>query len=146
MAESLRQLIIRLAKENTGWGIRRIVGELKKLAMKASRSTVRRVLIDEKILPDPERQSPEPKGVDTPWRKFLELHMNVMVACNFFCKTLWTPLGKKTAYALTFIHLGSLKVFVSPSTVTPTDDMDASAVTEREHMGGSGYRRAVPDS
>ena len=120
MTKSLRELIIRLAKENAGWGIRRIVGELKKLAMKASRSTVRRVLVDEKILPDPDRRVP--KGVDTPWRKFLELHMNVMVACDFFCKTLWTPLGKKTAYALTFIHLGSRKVFVSPSTLTPTDE------------------------
>jgi len=120
VAQSLRELIIRLAKENTGWGIRRIIGELKKLAMKASRSTVRRVLVEEKLLPDPERGAP--KGEETPWRKFLALHMNVMVACDFFCKTLWTPLGKKTAYALTFIHLGSRKVFVSPSTLTPTDE------------------------
>jgi len=120
VAQSLRELIIRLAKENVGWGLRRIVGELKKLAVKASRSTVRRVLVEEKLLPDPERGAP--KGEETPWRKFLELHMNVMVACDFFCKTLWTPLGKKTAYALTFIDLGSRKVFVSPSTLTPTDE------------------------
>jgi len=52
LTKSLRELIIRLAKENAGWGVRRIVGELKKLALKASRSTVRRVLVDERILPD----------------------------------------------------------------------------------------------
>jgi putative transposase len=120
LTKSLRELIIRLAKENAGWGVRRILGELKKLAMKASRSTIRRVLVDEKILPDPQRHAP--KGVQTPWRKFLAIHMNVMVACDFFCKTMWTPLGKQTAYVLSFIHLGSRKVFLSPSTFNPTDE------------------------
>ena len=49
LTRSLRELIIRLAKENLGWGARRIVGELKKLAVRASRSSIRRVLVDEKI-------------------------------------------------------------------------------------------------
>ena len=120
MTKSLRELIIRLAKENAGWGLRRILGELKKLALKTSRSSVRRVLVDEKIIPDPERHAP--KGVLTPWRKFLTMHMNVMVACDFFCKTMWTPLGKQVAYVLAFVHLGSRKVFLSPSTLNPTDE------------------------
>jgi putative transposase len=120
LTKSLRELIIRLAKENEGWGVRRVVGELKKLAVKASRSTVRRVLVDEKILPDPDRRAP--KGVQTPWRKFIAVHMNVMVACDFFCKTVWTPLGRQMAYVLTFVHLGSRKVFTSPSTLNPTDE------------------------
>ncbi len=119
LTPSLRELIVRLAKENTGWGVRRIVGELKKLALKASRSSVRRVLVDEKILPDPDRRAPE--GVPTPWRKFIAIHMNVMVACDFFSKTVWTPLGRQTAFVLAFVHLGSRKVFVSPSTLHPTD-------------------------
>ena len=120
MTKSLRELIIRLAKENAGWGVRRIVGELKKLAMRASRSSVRRVLVDEKILPDLDRSAP--KGVQTPWRKFIAIHMNVMVACDFFCKDVWTPLGKHFAYVLTFVHLGSRKVFTSPATYNPTDE------------------------
>ncbi len=61
LTRSLRELIVRLAKENLGWGARRILGELKKLAVKASRSSVRRVLVDEDILPDPGRHAP--KGV-----------------------------------------------------------------------------------
>ncbi len=120
ITRSLRELILRLARENGGWGVRRIVGELKKLALKSSRSSVRRVLVEEKILPDPERHAP--KGVQTPWRKFIAIHMNVMVACDFFCKTVWTPLGKHIAYVVTFVHLGSRKVFVSPSTLNPTDE------------------------
>lgn len=120
LTASLREVILRLARENIGWGVRRILGEMKKLALKVSRTSVRRVLTDENILPDPDRHAP--KGVETPWRKFLALHMNVMVACDFFCKTIWTPLGRQMAYALTFIHLGSRKVFVSPSTLNPTDE------------------------
>ena len=77
LTRSLRELILRLARENVGWGARRIMGELKKLAVRASRSSVRRVLVDEKILPDPDRHAP--KGVLTPWRKFIAIHMNVMV-------------------------------------------------------------------
>ena len=119
LTRSLRELIVKLAKENLGWGARRILGELKKLAVRTSRSSVRRVLTDENILPDPYRHAP--KGVQTPWRKFIAIHMNVMVATDFFCKTIWTPLGRKTAYVLSFIHLGSRKVFLSPSTYNPTD-------------------------
>ena len=117
MTASLRALIKRLAKENVGWGVRRIIGELKKLGMPASRSSVRRVLVDEGVLPDPDRHAP--KGVTTPWRTFVAAHANVMVATDFFCKTVWTPLGKRVAYALVFIHLGSRKVMVSPSTYNP---------------------------
>lgn len=120
LTKSLRELIVRLARENAGWGVRRIIGELKKLALKASRSTVRRVLVDEKILPDPDRHAP--KGVETPWRKFIAIHMNVMVACDFFCKAIWSPLGKQVAYVLAFIHLESRNVFLSPSTLNPTDE------------------------
>jgi len=120
LTKSLRDLIVRLAKENAGWGVRRIVGEMKKLAVKVSRSSIRRVLVDEKILPDPDRRAP--RGVLTPWRKFIAIHMNVIVACDFFCKTVWTPLGRKTAYVLMLIHLGSRKVFLSPATYNPDDD------------------------
>ena len=52
---------------------------------------VRRVLVDEKILPDPGRHAP--RGIQTPWRKFIAMHMNVMVACDFFCKT---AIGQQT--------------------------------------------------
>jgi putative transposase len=73
--ESIREVIIRLATENLGWGLRRIVGELKKLALRPGRSTVRRVLMEEGVLPDPYRHAP--KGMVTPWRSFIKGHMEI---------------------------------------------------------------------
>ena len=48
--------------------------------------------------------------------------MNTMVACDFFCKKVWTPLGTKLAYVLVFVHLGSRRVFASPATLHPNSD------------------------
>jgi len=120
MTRWLRKLILRLARENPGWGVRRIVGELRKLAITPGRSSVRRVLVHEGVLPDPQRHAP--RSVVTPWCSFIAMHMNSLVACDFFCKMIWTPLGKQLAYALAFIHVSSRKVFVSPSTFHPTGD------------------------
>ncbi|MEM6503839.1 MAG: integrase [Planctomycetota bacterium] len=116
----LRGLIRRLARENPGWGAQRIVGELKKLGIQLSRSTTRRVLLDEGIMPDPGWHAP--KGIATPWRTFVAAQANVMVAADFFCKTVWTPTGRKTAYVLMFIHLRTRRVMLSPATFNPNGE------------------------
>jgi putative transposase len=110
---------VRLANENNNWGVRRIVGELRKLALTPSRSTVRRVMIDEGLPPYPDVRAPT--GMPTPWRTFVSMHVNTMVACDFFCKAVWTPLGKRMAHCLMFIHWGSRKAFVSPATFHPNE-------------------------
>ncbi|MEM9108898.1 MAG: integrase core domain-containing protein [Planctomycetota bacterium] len=116
----LQGLIRRLARENPGWGARRIVGELKKLGIRLSRSTTRRVLIDEGGMPDPSRHAP--KGIATPWRTFVDAQANVIVATDFFCKTVWTATGYKTAYVLVFIHLKTRRVMLSPATFNPNGE------------------------
>ena len=120
MTASLRKLILRLARENVGWGVRRIVGELRKLGLTPSRSSIQRLLTSEGLLPDPGRRAP--KGVMTTWRTFISSHMDTLVACDFFGKSIWTPLGKQAAFCLMFIHLGTRKVFVSPATYHPTQE------------------------
>ena len=112
-----RRLIVRFARENFGWGSRRIVGELAKLHLPVGGSTIRRILHDGGLFPRSVRG--RGMGAETPWRKFLRLHMNTLVACDSFTKSVITPLGAKTAYRLFFIHLDTRKAFLCPATYNP---------------------------
>ena len=114
VSKETRDLIIRIAKDNAQWGYRRVVGELRKLALSVSSSTVSRMLKDEGVYPEPGKgQSRTGEGS---WRRFIRLHMNTMVACDFFTKKVVTPFGVRTAYFLFFIHLGNRRVFLTPAT------------------------------
>ncbi|MFI1332782.1 hypothetical protein ACH4U7_22180 [Streptomyces sp. NPDC020845] len=52
----MRALVLRLARENSSWGYRRIHGELAVLGIKAAAGTVWNILKDHGIDPAPERQ------------------------------------------------------------------------------------------
>ena len=54
---SIRQLVLRLARENPSWGYRRIHGELLVLGIKTGASTVWKILHDAGIDPAPQRTS-----------------------------------------------------------------------------------------
>jgi putative transposase len=78
IAEELRQLVIRLANENTDWGYDRIAGELLKLGCTLDPTTVKNVLQRAGIIPAPQRR----KGSN--WRTFLRHYQQQMVACDCF--------------------------------------------------------------
>src|SRR5262249_27534408 len=60
----VRELVLRLARENPRWGYPRISGELLKLGVQISPSTVRRLLLTAGLTPAPRRSGPS-------WREFL---------------------------------------------------------------------------
>ena len=95
IARNLREIVVRLARENCGWGYRRIVGELRKLRLRLGRSSVRRILKEEGLTPSPTRRG---RAEETVWRKFIRLHVNTLVACDFLSKSVITPLGARLAY------------------------------------------------
>lgn len=105
-------LIVRLAEENDSWGYKRISGELKKLGHHACPSHVRDVLRRHGRPPVPHR-----KGLS--WTQFLESHLEVVWATDFFTEEVWTRSGLVTFYVLFFIHLGSRRVWLAGCTPQP---------------------------
>jgi transposase InsO family protein len=76
-ARSVRALVLRLARENSSWGYRRIHGELATLGIKVAASTVWEILRKHGIPPAPERHS-------TTWADFLRSQADALLACDFF--------------------------------------------------------------
>lgn len=118
IARKVCEVVKRLARENAGWGYRRIIGELRKLRLLIGKTSVRRILKEAGLTPSPVRRG---RAEDTVWRKFIGLHMNTLVACDFFTKKILTPLGTPTAWCLFFIHLETRRVFTCPATYEPNE-------------------------
>ena len=110
--ESIRGIIIRLARE-TGWGYSRILGELRKLRIRyVSHSTVKNILKEEGIKPSPKR------GPGS-WDEFLKAHIDTFCQVDFFSKMIWTLTGLRQAFVLAFVHVGTRRVFCSPCSFKP---------------------------
>jgi putative transposase len=110
IATETRNLILRLARENPRWGYPRSVGELVKLAISVSPSSVRRVLHCAGLKPAPRRDRPT-------WREFLHSQTAGILACDFFCVD--TVLLRRI-YVLFFSELETRRVHLAGSTQNPT--------------------------
>jgi len=100
-----------MAEENT-WGYVRIAGELKKLGHSISPSCVRDLLKKHGLPPCPRR-----KGRS--WKQFIQSHLEVTWAADFFTEEVWTRSGLVTYYALFFIHLSTRRVRFAGCTPQP---------------------------
>jgi hypothetical protein len=105
----VRQLVLRLARENPRWGYLRIVGELRHLGVRISASTVRRLLRQAGLGPAPRRQGPS-------WSTFLRDQAHAVLACDFFSVE---TIGLRRLYVLFFLELGSRRVDVAGITSHP---------------------------
>lgn len=105
----VRELILRLARENSHWGYVRIVGELRKLGVAVSATLVRNVLARAGVPPAPER-------VASSWRSFLRQHGNSILTCDLFTvDTVWL----RRLYVLFFVSIGTRRVEYVACTSTP---------------------------
>jgi putative transposase len=112
LATDVRELVLRLARENPRWGDRRIVGELGGLGLRVSAASVGKI---------PRRAGRGPAGerAGLSWREFLRTHARTMIACDFFTvDTLW--LGR--LYVLFSIELGSRRVHLAGCTASPSGE------------------------
>jgi hypothetical protein len=112
----VRKLIERLGRENPRWGYMRIRGELLKLGVKVSTTTIATVLRRNGL-------GPAPRGGPT-WREFLRHQAASMLACDFL--TVET-IRLKTLYVLVWIELGTIKVHLGEAAANP----DSAWVTSR---------------
>jgi hypothetical protein len=100
IGREVRELILRLARENPSWGYLRIVGELRKLSVTVSATSVRNILTAAGLPPAPQRDRQS-------WRRLLRAHNESILPCDFFSvDTVWL----RRLYVLVFISIGSRRI------------------------------------
>ncbi|MEU6650903.1 integrase core domain-containing protein [Streptomyces sp. NPDC046900] len=107
---SIRALVLRLVRENPGWGYRRVHGELAALGIRVAASTVWSILKEHGIPPAPDRQH-------TTWAAFLRAQAEAILAADFFeTKTLTGA----TLTVLAVIEHATRRVRILGTTAHPT--------------------------
>ena len=82
--QRIEDLVLQFARENCGWGYRRIVGALSNLGHEVSHQTVADILKRHGLAPAPEREK------RMTWREFIRSHTEVLAAVDFFTTEVWT--------------------------------------------------------
>lgn len=107
---SVRVLVLRLARENSSWGYRRIHGELLVLGIKIAPSTVWEILNAAGIDPAPQRTS-------TTWATFLRSQAEALLAADFFETVTLTG---TQMYVLAVIEHATRRIRILGATAHPT--------------------------
>jgi putative transposase len=109
-AKVIRELVLRMARENPRWGCRRIQGELAQLGHRIGASTVWAILTAAGIGPAPRRARPT-------WREFLTMQADSIIACDFLHIDL---VDLRRVYALVFLGHSNRRLHIAGVTAHPT--------------------------
>ncbi|MGH7138408.1 MAG: IS3 family transposase, partial [Pirellulales bacterium] len=92
VSDEVRDLVLRMAKENPTWGYDRVQGALANLGLVISNTTVANILKAHGIDPVPRRKR------NTSWTTFIKAHWDVLAAVDFTTVEAWTMRGLVTYY------------------------------------------------
>jgi len=126
ISAEVRDIILRMGRENPRWGCIRIRGELAKLGIKVSATAIRTLLRRNGLGPAPRRCGPT-------WSEFLRSQANGILALDFF--TAETVL-LQTLYVLFAIHIATRRVMIMGVTRNP----DSAWVTQQARNLAVGER------
>jgi putative transposase len=112
VSAEIRSLVLRLAKENSTWGYRRIHGELRRLGYQIGASTVWTILKGAGVDPAPTRSA-------LTWRQFLRAQAEGALAVDFF--TVDTVLLRRL-YVLFAVEVATRRVHVLGVTGHPVGE------------------------
>jgi putative transposase len=113
--EVIADLVVRMARENRGWGCTRIQGALNNVGHRVGRTTIADILKRNGIDPAPERSK------RMTWGQFLKAHWNVLAAADFFTVEVWGPRGLVTFYVFFLIELATRRIEIAGITPSPNE-------------------------
>ena len=96
-----------MARENPSWGYTRLRGALQNLGFNLGRSTIQRILKEDRIEPAPLR------GKTMPWKTFLAAHWDAIAAADFFSVEVLTAGGLVRYLVLFVIELKTRRVHIA---------------------------------
>ncbi len=133
---SLRDLILRMARENPKWGCVRIRGELLKVGHRVSATAIRNLLRREKL-------GPAPKRSGLSWRAFLKAQASAIVVSDFLSVD---TVFLRRLYVLLYMELATRRIVWFAVTANP----DIAWVTQQSrnllwHLEGSPIRIVIHD-
>jgi putative transposase len=109
------ELVLRMARENPGWGYDRIQGALANLGHLISNTCVAGILKAHGIDPAPDRKR------QSTWKSFLQAHWDVLASVDFTTIEVWTKGGLITVYLLFVMELATRRVHFAGSTANPDE-------------------------
>ena len=111
----IADLVVGMATENPGWGYTRLRDALRHLGHEIARNTVKRILLDHRVVPAPERNR------KTSWKTFIKAHLGEIAAADFLAVEVLTLRGLVRYFVLFVIDIESRRVEIAGITRQPDE-------------------------